>query len=675
MSRLLSFFLLCLLGWSHAQGQDPWRITATDFTADPYYGITVANGMIGLVSAPEPMQVSAVVLNGIYDNYQRGRVSNILQVFDPVSLNLIVDGAMINRSNIESFSQTLDMRQAAFLTEFEVPGKVRVTHDLRALRHLPHTALTMVTLEAQADVTIQAQSLILAPDHLRDVRNLFATIDRPHVSLPLMTSVAQSPTGAHTVAASNSFIFPEPHGQEPEVLHVDWDFNRHWMQFDRALKAGETYTFAVVSSVTSSEHQADPFNEAERFTLYARLEGIDRLLNRHHAAWDKLWESDILIEGDPQVQQDVHSFIYHLYSFACEGTAYSLSPMGLSGLGYNGHVFWDTEMWMYPPLLMLQPEIARSLLEYRFQRMEAARNNAFAHGYQGVMFPWESADDGGEETPIWALTGPFQHHITGDIGWAFWKYYQVTGDKEWLRTRGYPMLKEVAEFWVSRVEREGAAGYHIRNVIGANEYEENIDDNAYTNGMAQTVLRYAAEAAEELGLEPDPEWRHVADNIPILTFPDGTTRENATYDGAMIKQTDVNLLAYPLEVIREEARIRRDLAYYEERMDPRGPAMGFATLATLYARLGETEKAYELFLNSYQPNGVPPFNVLAETAGGTNPYFATGAGGLLQAVLSGFGGLEITDEGIQQLDTELPRAWERLTLKGIGVEEETFIVE
>ena len=103
--------------------------------------------------------------------------------------------------------------------------------------------------------------------------------------------------------------------------------------------------------------------------------------------------------------------------------------------------------------------------------------------------------------------------------------------------------------------------------------------------------------------------------------------------------------------------------------------MGFATLATLYARLGETEQAYELFLNSYQPNGVPPFNVLAETAGGTNPYFATGAGGLLQAVLSGFGGLKITDEGIQQLETELPKGWEKLTLKGIGIEEETFIVE
>jgi protein-glucosylgalactosylhydroxylysine glucosidase len=655
--------------------QDPWRITAQDFERDPYYGITVANGMIGLVSSLEPMQVSAVVLNGIYDNYQRGRVSNILQVFDPVSLGLSVDGQVASYATVEDYTQSLDMQGARLITTFALGEKARVTHELRALRHLPHTALSVVTIDARTALSFQAQSLIQAPDHLREVRNYFATIDRPHVSVPLLTSVAQSPTGAHTVAASNAFIFPEPHGQEPEVIHIDWDFNRHWMQFERQLEAGQTYTFAVVSSIISSEHQADPFNQAERLTLYARLEGLDRLLARHEAAWAELWQSDIRIEGDAQVQQEVHSFLYHLYSFARKGTAYSLSPMGLSGLGYNGHIFWDTEIWMYPPLLLLQPEMARSLLEYRFERLAAARQNARAHGYAGVMFPWESADDGGEETPIWALTGPFQHHITADVGWACWKYYQVTRDRAWLRSRGYPLLKEVADFWTSRVEREGPGAYHIRNVIGANEYEENIDDNAYTNGMAQTVLRYAARAAEELGLPPDPDWRHVADNIPLLTFPDGvTTRENASYDGAMIKQADVNLLAYPLEVIREEKRIRRDLRYYESRMDPKGPAMGFATLATLYARLEAPEKAHALFLQSYRPNRVPPFGVLAETAGGTNPYFATGAGGLLQTLLNGFGGLEITDQGIIQLDTKLPKAWGKLTLMGVGVGEKTWEV-
>jgi trehalose/maltose hydrolase-like predicted phosphorylase len=347
-------------------------------------------------------------------------------------------------------------------------------------------------------------------------------------------------------------------------------------------------------------------------------------------------------------------------AFAREGSAYSLSPMGLSGLGYNGHIFWDAELWMYPPLLVLHPELARSMLEYRYQRLDAARRNAFSHGYRGAMFPWESASEGEEATPVWALTGPFQQHITGCVGWALWKYYEVTHDKAWLRERGYPVLKEVADFWASRVERKGPGHYEINNVIGANEWQENIDNNAFTNGMAITVLRDAAQAARELGLTPDPDWEQVAANIPVLTFPDGTTRENRTYDGVPIKQADANLLAYPLHIVSGRERIARDLAYYAPRMAPEGPAMSWSILATLYARQGDPAKAYAMFTRSYQPNRVPPFGVLAETAGGENPYFATGAGGTLQAVLFGFGGLDITSAGVVQGPVVLPAAWKSL---------------
>ncbi|MDP5172250.1 MAG: glycoside hydrolase family 65 protein [Bacteroidia bacterium] len=652
-----------------------WHVVADQINPANYYGVTVANGMVGLVSSPNPMEVSAVVLNGVYDSYQRGRVSNILQTFNHVNMNLDVDGMRINRSNIIGYAQDLDMKRAALSTTFEVPGKVSVSHTLMSLRHLPFSALQIVEITALADVEIIPMSVIRAPDHLQDVRQYFSQIDRPHVTIPLMTSVAKSPTGAFVLAASNTLIFPEPHGEEPEVIHEDWDFNMHLAKFKKRLKKGETYRFAVASSTTSSEHYEDPFNEAERLTIFAGLEGIDRLLQRHEAAWTDLWKSDIIIEGDLAAQRDIRFMLYHLYSFAREGTAYSLSPMGLSGLGYNGHVFWDTELWMYPPLLMLHPEIAKSLLEYRFERLGAAKQNAFAHGFDGAMFPWESADDGAEETPVWALTGPFQHHITGCVGWAFWKYYEVTGDKEWLATRGYPLLREVADFWSSRVEREGPGKYHIRNVIGANEWQENIDDNAFTNGMAITSLRYAALAAEAMGLEPNPDWRHVADNIPILAFPDGTTRENATYDGVMIKQADVNLLAYPLSIISDKAQIKKDLLYYEQKMAPDGPAMGFSVLSALYARMGDTEKAYELFKKCYLPNQVPPFNVLAETAGGTNPYFATGAGGTLQVVLGGFGGLEIGPDGITQRKAAIPKAWKSLTITGVGVEQKTYSVK
>ena len=666
--------VLCLLPL-FSLGQSTWEVAAQDINPTEYYGVTMANGVVGLVSSPQPMQVSAVVLNGVYDYYQRGRVSNILQVFNHVNMDLQVDGMQVRSDNVQNYQQVLDMQTATLKTSFSVGDALEVEHEMLSLRNLPYTALSTVTLRAKKDVEVVPASVISAPDHLRDVQNFFSEIDLPHVQIPLLTSVGMSPSGKYKVAASNSFIFPEEHGHEPTLIHEDRDYNRHHAKFYKKMKAGETYTFSVVSSTISSKQNADPQNEAERLSIYAKLEGTERLRQRHTDAWKKLWQGDIVVEGDEQATRDIRFALYHLYSFAREGTAYSLSPMGLSGLGYNGHVFWDTEIWMYPPLLLLQPEIAKSLLEYRFERLGEAKKNAFSHGYAGAMFPWESADDGSEDTPVWALTGTFEHHITGCVGWAFWKYYEVTGDQEWLAERGYPVLKEVADFWVSRVDREGPGRYNINNVVGANEWLENIDNNAFTNGIAITVLRYAADAARALGKTPNPDWEHVADNIPIEQFPDGTTRENSTYDGRMVKQADVNLLSYPLQIVSEKERIRQDLVYYEPRLSPDGPAMGFSVLATLYARLGEPEEAYRLFLQSYQPNQVPPFSVLAETAGGTNPYFATGAGGMLQAVINGMAGLEITEEGVIQLPTELPKAWKKLTITGVGKDQRTFTVE
>ncbi|MEM1321649.1 MAG: glycoside hydrolase family 65 protein [Bacteroidota bacterium] len=676
MKKFLPCFIMLISLGLFAQdiSQSPWHIQARDIDPNNYYGITVANGMVGIISSPDPLRVTDVVLNGVYDYYQRGRVSNILKTFNHVNMNLDIDRRRVGRQDISNYAQTLDMQEAKLSTTFDVGSKASVKHHMMALRHLPYTAMITVEITAKQDIEITPMSVIEAPNHLSEVRNYYSEIDRPHVKIPLLTSVGKSPSGRHLLAVSNSFIFEEPHGSEPVLIHEDWDYNMHLAKFYKKLKAGQTYRFSVVASACSTEHYDDPHNEAERLSIFAALEGSERLLRRHRDAWQELWQSDIVIEGDLRAQRDVRSALYHLYSFARAGTAYSLSPMGLSGLGYNGHVFWDTELWMYPPLLMLQPDIAHSLLEYRFERLEAAKQNAFAHGYKGAMFPWESAADGSEDTPVWALTGPFQHHITGCIGWAFWQYYLVTKDKEWLRTRGYPMLKEVADFWTSRVERNGPGQYDIRNVIGANEWEENIDNNAFTNGMAKTVLHYATLAAQEMGLPPNPDWQHVADNIPLLQFPDGTTKENETYTGVTIKQADANLLAYPLKVVTDRAAILRDLEYYEPRMAVDGPAMGPAILCVLYSKLGNQGKAKELFFNSYRPNEVPPFGVISETAGGTNPYFATGAGGMLQAVLSGFGGLEIGDDGISQGKGLLPVGWRSLTLKGVGVGKKTFEV-
>ncbi|MBD0283993.1 MAG: glycoside hydrolase family 65 protein [Flavisolibacter sp.] len=674
LSALL-FFLLEIFSIVSLKAQDPWIITATKIDPANYYGITVANGMIGIVSSPEPFKVKDVVLAGAYDQYGRGRVSNFLRSFNLLNGYLEIDGRRVSATNTANLKQELNMHQAGFTTSFDVEDKASVTYTYYSLRHLPYTVLMDISITAKKDVNITGSSVMEAPDALRDVQNYYNEIDRPHVVISLLTSSAKSPTGKLLMCASNTFLFSEQHGEEPRVIHEMWDNNMHLMKFSKKIPAGQTYRYSIAGSSITSAHHDDPLNEAERLTIFAKLEGRDRLLQFHQKAWDDLWKSDIQIEGDPQSQQDVHSMLYHLYSFVRAGATNSPSPMGLSGLGYNGHVFWDTELWMFPALLVMHPELAKSMVEYRFQRLEAARRNAFSKGYKGAMFPWESAESGVEETPVWALSGPFEHHITADVAIAAWNYYAVTQDKQWLREKGWPVLQATADFWASRVERNGPGKYDIKNVVAADEWAENVDNNAFTNAAAKANLQYATQAARLLGITPDPDWMQVANNIPVLKMDNGVTQEHAAYKGEGIKQADVNLLAYPLKEVNDPKLIRKDLEYYETRVPNEGtPAMTQGVFALLYARLGDGEKAYHWFKDAYLPNLNPPFRVIAETKGGTNPYFATGAGGILQSVIMGFGGVEITPNGLNQVKSALPKQWKSLTITGVGPQRKTYIV-
>jgi trehalose/maltose hydrolase-like predicted phosphorylase len=674
MIRLLFIFGFAMLV-KNSLAQDPWKVKAAQIDPGNYYGITVANGMIGIVSSPEPFKVKDVVLAGAYDLYGRGRVSNFLRSFNLLNMYLEIDGKRIDAKSATAMQQELDMRKAAFTTSFEYSDKATVSYTYYSLRHLPYTVLMDVSITAKKDINITGASVMEAPDALKDVQNYYNEIDRPHVVISLLTSTAKSPTGKLQMCASNTFLFSEQHGHEPRVIHEMWDNNMHLMKFTRKIKAGETYRFSIAGSSITSAHHDDPLNEAERATIFAKLEGRERLLNFHNKAWDELWKSDITIEGDAQSQQDVHSMLYHLYSFSREGTALSPSPMGLSGLGYNGHVFWDTDLWMFPAVLVLHPEIAKSMVEYRYQRLEAAKRNAFSKGFKGAMYPWESAETGVEETPVWALSGPFEHHITACVGIAAWNYYCVTQDKNWLREKGYPILSATADFWASRVERNGPGKYDIKNVVAADEWAENVDNNAFTNAAAISNLKFATEAAKLLSINPNADWMNVANNIPVLKMADGVTREHATYNGEGIKQADVNLLSYPLKYVTDAAQVKKDLQYYETRVPNEGtPAMTQAIFSLLYARIGDPDKAWHWFKDSYLPNLNPPFRVIAETKGGTNPYFATGAGGIVQSLLMGFGGLDITPNGLIQIKSTLPSHWKSLTITGAGPEKKTFKV-
>lgn len=675
--RILLFLIFIFFYFSsniNLCAQDPWVITAHDINSQNYYGTSVSNGTIGIVSSPEPLKVKEVILAGVYDHYGRGRTNNFLSGFNLLDMNLSIGWQDVNKDNISNFVQELDMHKGTFTGSFDFKDLASVSYTYYAVRHLPHSVVMEVTVKPKQDTYLVAENVLTTPSAYRDDRLYYNEINPSHAYIPLLTTIANSPTGKITSVASNTFLFEEEHGSQPKVLHEIRDNNSHLMKFIKPLKKDKGYTFALIGSLTSSVHTTDPYNQAERMSIYANLQGLEELRKRHEEEWSKLWESDIIIEGDNQAQQDIHNMLYHLYAFSNQNSEFLLSPMGLSGTGYNGHAFWDTEIWMFPVLLALQPEIAKNLIEYRYNRLDKAIDNAKSYGYKGAKYPWESAASGEEETPVWALSGTYEHHITGDIAIAAWQYYTVTQDKEWLQQKGWDILKNTALFWQSRVTLENGK-YAIKNVVCADEWAENVDNNAFTNAVAKLNLEYATQCANILGYTADPEWKTIADNLFFTKMSNGVTREHDSYNGENIKQADVNLLAYPLKIITDTDQIFKDLEYYQTKVpESNTPAMTQAIFALLYSRLGKTKEAYHWFKDSYESNLLPPFRVIAETKGGTNPYFITGAGGILQAVIMGFAGVDFDVNGeIYQRSSVMPSHWKSLTIKGIGKDKKTII--
>ncbi len=667
LATLIFFLNICT---SFADTDDGWIIEAT--SKDNYNGVTLANGRIGLVSGMGMFQVSEIVMGGVYDKEYQDGVSRVVRGPQFTNLSMKINGRYVDHWNMKNWKQRLNMRKAYLETSVEIE-KAKITYSIRALRHLPHMAMLLVNVTPVDDIELKVETPASFPEELQRRTATFKHLTDGRTESPVYTMTAVSRTGMRDLASSAAFLFD---GERPEIYAEFGEAHYQSMAFNKKLKKGENFRFALVGAICSSTDFSNPKNEAERMAVYTLQSDIDTILAGHEKEWNEIWKGDIQIEGDPEAQKDIRLALYNLYSFAAKNTRLSVAPMGLSSVtGYNGHIFWDAEIWMFPPLLMLNQDIARSFIDYRSDRLEKAKQRAVQYGYRGCMFPWESDDTGEEATPTWCLTGPFEHHITADVGIAFWNYYCVTKDRRWLEEEGYPMLKNVADYWVSRVTRNEDGSYSILNAVGANEYAQCVDDNAFTNGSVKTVLRHATQAAKILGKTADPSWTEVSDKIKFHYMEDGTIKEHADYAGAIIKQADANLLSYPLDVVTDPARIRQDLNYYSQKIYEDGPAMGNSILAILYAQLGDAEKAYHYFQKTYLPNKRPPFGVLSESAFSNNPYFCTGAGGLIQAVLSGFGGLRITEKGIKQVCPLLPKEWKSLTITGVGPERKTFTVK
>ena len=674
---LLAFLFLIILSTDVVSQENGWSISTTN--QENYTGIVAANGRIGILPSLNIFKTKQIILNNVYDKESPLGVSRILQGMNFGNLEVEINGQLLDNSVIDNWTQTLHMKEARFTTSFSYKNLATISYSIYALQNVPYTGYIDVEIQATEDIDLKVTAKIQTPEEYNSPNSTFRILKDLETTMPILQTVAKSRLNRHTVASSGTFIWHAINStrehQRPKLTHQKVSEYDNRLSFEKKITKGENYQFAWTGAQCTTQDFYDPQTESERFVIFNLLTPQKDLLAQHKNRWEDLWKGDIIIEGDLQSQLDVRLALYHLYAFSREDSNLSIAPMGLSSQNYNGHIFWDTELWMYPPLLVLNQGIARSLVNYRSDRLEIAKKKAINFGYKGAMFPWESDDTGEEATPAWALTGTFEHHITADVGIAFWNYYRVTKDKTWLKERGYPLLKEVADYWVSRSSPNADGSYTIKNVVGANEFAPNVDDNAFTNGSAITCLQYAEKAATELGLPSNLEWSKVAKNIVIHKFKDGTTKEHSTYDGDRIKQADVNLLSYPLDIISDKATILKDLKYYEPKLAEEGPAMAQSVFAVIYARLGDADNAFRLFKRSYEPNKRPPFGALAEAATSNNPYFATGAGGMLQTVIFGFGGLHLTDEGIIQKNPILPKQWKKLTLTGVGPDKKTYVID
>jgi trehalose/maltose hydrolase-like predicted phosphorylase len=392
----------------------------------------------------------------------------------------------------------------------------------------------------------------------------------------------------------------------------------------------------------------------------------------HADAWHRLWETDVVVEGDAELQRLVHAMLFYMLSCVREDADDSIPPMGLSSARFYGHIFWDADTWMMPVLAVMHPAMARSIVAFRSRTLPSARRNARDQGYGGAKYPWEADEKGEETTPRFAWQNAVSEvHISGDVALAQWQYYLATGDEDWLARHAYPVIKETADFWVSRVTGgPNADRYDIRDVVSVEESLIGVDNDAYTNAVARRNLEVAIAASRRLGHAPDPRWARIAERLYIPRDP--ADHSHHTYEGAPpeTRGSVVPLLAYPLGLEMTEAAKRTDLSHAVARLG--GASAGAMMTITLYgvvaAELGDRALVESLLPPSYEGYLRAPFHVLAERPTNEAFNFVTGAGGFMQQIVFGYTGLRIGDDGLHAaFKPVLPSRVKRIVLRNFSV--------
>jgi alpha,alpha-trehalose phosphorylase len=384
--------------------------------------------------------------------------------------------------------------------------------------------------------------------------------------------------------------------------------------------------------VYTSRDGAEP--HAAALAHLKALDGADfeALLAAHTAMWQQFWlAADIRIEGRPTIEQALRFGSYHLKIAAPVDPRISIGARALTGRAYEGHIFWDNEIFMLPFFLHVEPAVARNLLLYRHHTLPGAKRRAHELGCRGACYAWESTVTGDDVTPstirlkssgkkIPIFTGKQQLHVTADVAYGVWRYWEATGDDEFLFGPGTEILFETARFWASKVV-SGAQHMHIRGVIGPDEYHHAVNDNAYTNWMARFNLERAAWVATTLGIDQAEaaEWSGLAKSLYIpgpneqgiieqfegfFSLGDYAVSKEERFKTPVsrlfdwqainglkvIKQADVLMLPLLFPDAFSDEVVKANYQYYEPITD-HGSSLSPAVHAAIAARLGMREEA------------------------------------------------------------------------------------
>ena len=686
---------LRLAAWPPADPTEDaaWLIVEDGFTPMREHEIesnfTISNGRVGSrgsLAEGGPMSAPATFAAGLFDAGPRGTLT-LAQLPDWRRLAPIVEGATLSlrSGRILSHRRTLDMRQGMVWRDWRQEDPAgRITH-YRECR-----------LASAYDRRLLLQSVALtAENYAGDIR-FEGALDG--------TAEVRASAGALAVVGAAALCAATPDLQARPVRLSDLTLQA---QLD------ETCRIDRFAAVGVSNQDPQPGAAAERHVAAAQARGMSDLIARHCEAWSARWEaSDIRVEGDPDAQRALRFAGYHLVSAADPADdRVSIGARAQTGLAYSGHVFWDTEIYMLPFFALTWPEAARALLMYRYRTLPAARAKALQHGARGAFYAWESADTGEDVTPA-SVVGPGgvtipirlaqqEQHISADVAFGAWNYWRITGDDVFLLEAGAEMIIETARFWASRAELGSDGKRHIRGVIGPDEYHENVDDDAYTNGMARWNLRTAKAVADDLARRwPEPwaelraklgladaeldEWPAAAGDLhigldpktglieqfrgyfalkdlPISSFVSRTIPVDVLLGLdrvvrlPIIKQPDVLMLIYLLwDDFAPEVR-EANFRYYEPRC-AHGSSLSPCIHALLAARLGDMVLAEKYFR---QASEIDLSDNAGNAAGGIH---IAALGGLWQAAVFGFAGLRLSENG-PQLDPRLPPAWRELSFR------------